>query len=179
MKKFYLTIKPKKGFSPLSDKNVEFSYTGAEADLVIVIGVNELDSLGEFYFGYENLYNQAAIVSINKYETEFGNIKFDASQLSCYSEFVFQLISSLDLFVSSESATNLLRGISEETNNFSSFSTTANTFEVVAKLMRAGARRISGNKNAVSQAFVKDKDQAKDQDNVQPRLKKRNRKIKK
>lgn len=146
-KKFYLTIKPKKGFPPLSDQNVEFSYTGAQADLIILVDTNELDSLGEFYFGYENLYNQAAIVSINKYETEFGNIKFDASELSCYCEFVFQLISELDLFVSSESATNLLRGITQETNNFSSFSTTADTFEVVSKLMRAGARRISGNKN--------------------------------
>ncbi|NCO12485.1 MAG: hypothetical protein COZ34_03300 [Candidatus Pacebacteria bacterium CG_4_10_14_3_um_filter_34_15] len=142
-KKFYLTIKPKKGFAPLSKENIDFSYTGAEADLIILVGVDELDSLGKLYFGYENLFNTATLVNINTYETEFGNFKFDISGASSFSEFIFQVLYELQIPIDPESATNLLTGINEETNNFSSFSATADTFYVISKLMKAGARRIT------------------------------------
>jgi hypothetical protein len=140
-KKFYLTVKPKKGELPLSDKNVEFSYTGADADMIILVGVNDLSSLGTLYIGYENLFNSAAMVSINSYETDFGNLKLDVSKLSSFSEFVSHLLIDLKIPIDSKSATSLLLGINAETNNLGSYSATADTFEVVSKLIRQGARR--------------------------------------
>ncbi|MBU0974801.1 hypothetical protein KKD03_03825 [Patescibacteria group bacterium] len=142
-KKFYLTIKPKKGFVPLSKENIDFSYTGAEADLIILVGVDDLDSLGKLYFGYENLFNTATLVNINSYETDFGNFKFDISGTSSFSEFISQVLLELQIPIDPESATNLLAGINEETKNFNSFSATADTFYIVSKLMKSGARRIA------------------------------------
>lgn len=140
-KKFYLTIKPKKGFAPLSKENIELTYIGADADLIVLVGVDNLDSLGRLYFGYENLFNKATLVSINNYETEFGNFKFDISGASSFSEFISQVLLQLQIPIDPESATNLLEGINEETNNFNSYSATADTFYIVSKLMKFGARR--------------------------------------
>src|SRR3989304_759359 len=53
--KFYLTIKPKKGHKPLDSSAVDFSYAGADADLVFLVGVHDLETLDQLYFGYENL----------------------------------------------------------------------------------------------------------------------------
>lgn len=146
-KKFYLTIKPKRGFPPLSKENIDFSYIGAEADLIILVGVDNLSSLGKLYFGYENLFNSASLVSFNSYETEYGNFKFDISGSSSYSEYISQILLELEFPIDPESATNLLTGISEATKNFNSYSATAETFEIVSKLMRVGARRVLQNNN--------------------------------
>ncbi|HOZ03682.1 MAG TPA: hypothetical protein PKX78_04305, partial [Candidatus Woesebacteria bacterium] len=48
-KKFYLTIKPKKGSLPLDTKAVQLSYTGAECDLIITVGVSNLEHLSGIY----------------------------------------------------------------------------------------------------------------------------------
>lgn len=141
VKKFYLTIKPKKGALPLSNKNVDFSYTGADADMIILVGVNDLESLGKLYFGYESLFNTATLVSVNSHETSFGNLKLDVSGVSSFSEFVAWLLVGLGVAIDSDSATNLLAGIDKKTKGFKSYSATADTFEVVSKLIRAGARR--------------------------------------
>lgn len=139
--KFYLTIKPKKGHPPLNIDSVELSYTGAEADLVFLIGVGQLDQLDQLYFGYEDMYRNSPIVTIGTFQPEFGLIKLDASGATCLSEPVADLIEQLDLSLNSDAATNLLTAIEECTDGFRSMSATATTFETVAKLMKAGARR--------------------------------------
>jgi hypothetical protein len=145
-KKFYLTIKPKKGAKPLSQEGVEFSYTGAEADMIILVGVDSLESLEQLYYGYENLYQNTHLVSINSYETNFGTLKLDADNSSSLSEFTSELLYSLNFQVEPETATNLLAGIDEETSNLTSYLVTADTFEIVAKLLRSGARRFARKK---------------------------------
>lgn len=142
-KKLHITIKPKKGVAPLSKENVSFSYTGAEADMVILVGVDDLATLEQLYLGYENLYQSTALVSINSYETPFGNLKLDILGSSCVSEYVAELIKSLSFQIDHEAATNLLAGIDEETDNLESYLATADTFEVVSYLLRNGARRFA------------------------------------
>lgn len=142
-KKFYLTIKPKNNIKPPSSENVEFFYTGAEADMIILVGVDELESLEQLYFGYESLYQSTALVSINSYETAFGNLKIDVLGSSCVSEYVSDLLYSLNYQPDSEVATNLLAGIDEETDKLQSYLATAETFEIVAKLLKSGARRFA------------------------------------
>ncbi len=154
LKKFYLTIKPKNGAEPLSSDNVSFSYTGTRADMIVLIGVDDFKLLDQLYVGYENLFSNSYLVSINSFKTEFGTLQFstmgfvnnddnveDRTQSSCFSEFVAQLLFSLELPLDFDSATNLLNGINEETEGFNSHIATADTFEVIAKLIRAGARR--------------------------------------
>lgn len=139
--KFYLSIKPKPGFPPLDANSVEFTYTGAAAEAVFLVGVNELESLEHLYFGYEDLYNSVSLVSINNFATSFGTVKVDAGNTSSSSEVLAQLLPGLGLTIDSDVATNLLFGIESSTQNLSSVTTSAETFEVVAQLLRAGARR--------------------------------------
>ena len=139
--KFYLTIKPKKGKDPLNSDSVEFSYTGAEADLVILVGVSNLEDLEQLYFGYEKLYKDTGIISINTYPTSFGTIKFDTTKVTGYAELVAQMIDTFGWSLNADVATSLLRVLEQTSNNFSSHKATADTFEVAAQLLRNGARR--------------------------------------
>ena len=43
--KFFLTVKPKKGYPPLESSQVEFTYTGMEADLAFLVGFHDLETL--------------------------------------------------------------------------------------------------------------------------------------
>jgi hypothetical protein len=139
--KFYLTIKPKKGSKPLDKSRVDFTYAGADADLIFLVGVHDLETLDQLYFGYEPLYENAFVVTLNSFKPELGNVQIDLSGGSSLSESLVGLLTGLEIPVTEEMATNLLRGIEQATDNLQSFAASADTFEVVAKLLRSGARR--------------------------------------
>jgi hypothetical protein len=159
-KKFHLIIQPKKGQRPLSSEGVEFSYTGAEADVILLVGVRSLDDLDQLYVGYEDLYNSATTISLNTYETPFGSVKVNISGSASYSESTAYVLQELGAELTSDMATNLLMGIEEATDSFHSLSTSADTFEIVSQLLRAGARRKTRTKpsasiNGFAEAFSK------------------------
>lgn len=139
--KFYLTIKPKKGSQPLQSDSVDFSYTGAEADLIFSIGVTNLEDLEQLYFGYEKLFRDTPIISLNTYQTSFGTVKLDTVKGVGYSEVVGQLLVELELVIQSQNATELLHVLELTSNHFQSPRTTATTFELAAQLLKAGAQR--------------------------------------
>lgn len=138
--KFYLTIKPKKGHEPLKSDAIEYSYTGAEADLIFLIGVNQLDNLEQLYFGYEDLYRDTPIVTLNTYPSNIGTVNF-GSDSSSASEAAATVLKELQLAINPETATHLLQGIDEATHSLQSIETTADTFETVAHLLRSGGVR--------------------------------------
>ena len=141
-KKFYLTIKPKKGHEPLDSQTIEFNYSGFEADIIYLFGVNNLEDLDKLYFGYEEVFKDTPLVSFHNYLTPFGTIKFDASGNVSMTELVFKLLTKLVWPVSIDTATDLLYGIEAETAGLRSKLATAETFDMVARLMKLGARRI-------------------------------------
>jgi nanoRNase/pAp phosphatase (c-di-AMP/oligoRNAs hydrolase) len=141
-KKFHLTIKPKKGTKPLDPKSVEFSYAGADLDLIFLIGVHDLETLDQLYFGYESLYENSYLVTLHNFKPELGVTQFDLSGASSMSESMIDVLESLNIEINEEMATSLLMGIEQTTKNLQSLTTTAETFEKVAKLLRTGARRI-------------------------------------
>lgn len=141
-KKFHLTIKPKKGTKPLDPESVEFSYAGADVDLLFLIGVHDLETLDQLYFGYETLYENSYVVTLHNFKPEIGTTQFDLSGTSSMSETMVDLIESLGMQFDEAMATSLLMGIEQTTNHLQSLTTSAETFEKVAQLLRAGARRI-------------------------------------
>lgn len=141
-KKFHLTIKPKKGTKPLDPKSVEYSYAGADLDLIFLVGVHDLETLDQLYYGYESLYENNYIVTLHNFKPEIGVAQFDLSGASSMSESMVDVLESLGIGLNEEMATSLLMGIEQTTKNLQSLTTTAETFEKVAKLLRAGARRI-------------------------------------
>ncbi|MDH5533382.1 MAG: hypothetical protein OEX81_03080 [Candidatus Pacebacteria bacterium] len=148
--KFYLVVKPKKGYSPLDTKSVSFDYVGAQADVIFLFGVHQYQSLDHLYSNYSEVYDNATVVTVHNFEPEIGDIKLDISGKSCWSETTLSLIEKLGLELNNVAATNLLYAIENATNNLSSFTASADTFESVAKLLRAGARRIHPKKVAQS-----------------------------
>jgi len=150
--KFNLVIQPKKNARPLDSKTVEFSYTGAEADVIFLVGVRNYQSLEQLYIGYEDLFANTTTVSIQSYETEFGSIKLDTSGSPSFSESMAYLIQEIGGEISAEVATNLLAGIEEATDSFRSLSATATTFEIAAQLLKAGARRMARQNKPIASA---------------------------
>lgn len=140
-KKFYLTIKPRAGFPPLDAENVDFSYTGVDADLLILVGIKSLQDLEHIYYGYEELYERAPLINIQSNSGRNGIIDINTESGESVSECVTQFIFQAEIPVPDDAATNLLRGIELSTQHLTSLTATADTFEVVSRLMRVGARR--------------------------------------
>jgi len=140
--KFHLTIKPKPGFPPLDVDTVEFGYTGASADLIFLVNVPALESLEQLYFGYEDLYKNTPMVSMSLAGTSLGAIQLNPEYHSSLSELATVTLLQLGMTIDSDSATSLLYGIERFSQNLTAANTEPETFEVVAKLLRAGARRI-------------------------------------
>ena len=140
-KKFYLTVKPKKGQKPLDKESVTLDYVGSEADIVFLVGVANYEDLGQIYFGYEDLYQDAVVVNISDSRLSQINYHQNPEDFSSSCEAVYAILEEWNGEVDSTIATNLLAGIQYQTDNFVSLEADATTFERVAQLIRAGARR--------------------------------------
>ncbi len=163
--KFYLTIKPQPGHEPLDKDAVETEYVGADSDLIVLFGVDNLESLEQLYHGYEDLYQNAAILTVNNTRPNYQSFYLNSGEYSSQCELVFQLAAGLEVEIDPEAATNLFAGIQYETNNFIDPKASADTFEAIAQLLRSGARRKPGSfsfkKKPESAASSEDSDEAK------------------
>jgi hypothetical protein len=137
---FRLTIIPKPGFASPKKEQVNFNYSGMSADTVILIGggnethfpmISSKDFLGAkiVHIGTKSL-----IVS-DKEVMSF------ARPASSTSEIIASLIKESDLGFDPDIATNLLAGIEEGSNQFKNPEVTAETFQIVADLMKSGGKR--------------------------------------
>lgn len=143
-KKFNLTIEPKAGMLPLDPGQVEYSHTGSNADLIFVIGVRSLEDLGHLYQQEKKLLDdkQKTLVNLSHLDknAQFGTVNLYDPTVSGSSEITFTVLKALGLPIKQDIATNLLAGIESATNNLTTASS-ADTFEVIAQLMRLGAKK--------------------------------------
>ncbi|MEJ2347748.1 MAG: hypothetical protein P8Y17_00925 [Patescibacteria group bacterium] len=139
---FKLTIIPKPGFSSPKKEQTNISYSGVSADTVILVG-----GANESHFpaisskdlaGAKILHIGSRVLSTS---STSGILSFARPGSSC-SEIVASLIKESELTLDIDVATNLLMGIEEGSNKFSSPEVTADTFQLVSELMRAGGRRV-------------------------------------
>ena len=173
--RLYIRVKSKKGSNPVDEKDIKFSYSGASSDLLVLMGVNDLEKLEHLYFGYENLYSglNNQLVTINNFLPDFGNLNLDISGRTSYSEAVFYLFKEIallrdldltDLLAKTEIPTLLLFGIEEKTKGLSSRTATAETFLAVGELLKMGARRVfklESKEKAVEEKKTQEKAEAK------------------
>jgi hypothetical protein len=140
--KFYLTVIPKPSLSSPKKEQVELSYSGVASDTVILIGganeshfpvLTSADLVGAkiIHIGTRTLVNSSE-----------KNILSFARPASSVSEIIANLIEQSGLSLDPDIATNLLSGIEEGSSKFTTDSVTAETFDIFAKLLRAGGRRI-------------------------------------
>ncbi len=140
--KFNIVIKPQPGFPAVDYQKISYNYTGAEADVVVIINCKTLESIGRIYREEQNLFMDAETVNIDAspVNAQFGKINLLEPQASGCSELVGLLIKNLNMPLNADVATNLLAGLETATNNLT-FKTRPETFELMAELMRAGGRR--------------------------------------
>ncbi|MFZ2199199.1 MAG: hypothetical protein WAV40_00180 [Microgenomates group bacterium] len=135
-----LIIAPSKGAAPLTQDNVKFSYSGAVADLVIVLGAADLKDIGVLAEKETELFKIEKLVNISNQVGSFGTINI-TDPSSSNSELVTALLKELALPMDIDIANNLMQGIEDATSGLSSPNMTADTFVALAVLYRTGARR--------------------------------------
>lgn len=142
-KVFNLVISPKKAANPLASDAVSFSLAGARADIIFIVGASGFDDLGSLYAAEPSLFTETPTVAINRMTpTPYASYHISDPQVSTISENMITVIESLGLSLNPDITTNLLAAIDVVTDKLQLPSTTANTFENVAKLIRAGGTRV-------------------------------------
>jgi len=138
---FNLIITPRPGFPKLDPSKVSYSYTGGKLDFIFVLDSPTLSSLGEIYSNNQSQFQGVEIINIDRHliNANFGTINFINKANSSLSEMVFQVIKNLNVEIDKDIATNLYAGLVAATNNFSSYSVNAQTFETAANLLKLGA----------------------------------------
>ena len=142
---FRLTIIPKPGFPSPKKEQASLGYSGVSADTVILIGGANKSHFPAIESSKELA--GAKIVHIGtralSASPETGILSFARPASSC-SEIVADLIKESGLALDVDTATNLLAGIEEGSNKFSSSEVVASTFQAVADLMKVGGIRKQG-----------------------------------
>lgn len=138
---FNLVIAPKEGKPRLESNNVKYSYKGGKGEVIFTIDAPSLASLGDIYMNQKDMFTGVEIINVDRHLTNgnFGSINLVEKQRSSTSELVFALLNALSLQIDKDSATTLYGGIVAATNNFTSYSVNANTFEACSKLLSLGA----------------------------------------
>lgn len=136
---FRLTVIPKPQFEPPQKNNIELSYAGIAADLVILVGgMNE----GHFPLMSTGQLAQAKLahIGVQQLSGEGQNqIVSFAEGTASTSELTAQLLKELNVNVDQDIASNLLMGMQEGTRNFSHNRVTAQTFHLAGEMMEKGA----------------------------------------
>lgn len=159
-KKFNLIVRPRKGFSGLDPTTVQYTHVGIDADTIIMIGITSFEQIQMMYAQDEAAFTQSHTIAINRQQTTFAETNIDVSTLTSTCEWMVELIKLWQLPMSSDVATDLLAGIESSTDAFRHASVTAETFEIIAQLMRLGAKRIrlsaaqQSSTSSLAQAFA-------------------------
>jgi len=138
---FNLVVVPRQGYTKINPNQVKYTYTGAQVDAVIVIDAPNLNSLGSAYTDNQNQFQGKDIINIDRHLTNanYGTVNYINKTASSISEMIIKLMQNIQLQLDKDIATNLYSGIAASTNNFTSYSVNAETFENIALLLRSGA----------------------------------------
>lgn len=128
--KLKIFVQPKEGFPPLDYQKVKYSYTGGQVDLIFIIGVLNLDDLGEIYKENKEFFetNKKRIFNLDLFQNA-----------ASFSEIIASLLSFLRLSTDADVGGNLYKGILQATKGFSLSNVGPLTFEAAAFCLRAGA----------------------------------------
>ena len=127
-----------------SEKDVRVTTEQYRYDLVITIGVSELEALGSLYKQYADFLFQTPIINID-HDTRnehFGQMNLvDIKAVAC-SEVCHELFRNIDQsLIDEEVATFFLCGMIAKTKSFRNENVTPKTLKIASNLIAAGARR--------------------------------------
>ena len=118
-------------------------YQGSSFNLVFTVGAVNLNALGNVYLHNQNAFSGTYIVNI---DTQAANSSFGGTNVldpaaSSLCEVMTNLISDLGFALDADTASNLLAGIFDATNNLLDSKVTADTYMAVAQCLRVGGRK--------------------------------------
>ena len=144
--KFNVVITPRAGTPAIDSKTVNFSTAGGTIEFIIVIGVSSLRTLGALYTENQDFFKQSKVINIDRSLTNayFGTANFVNRNVSSLSELVLTILTTMNVEIDKEMATNLYSGVLDATKSFSTPSTNASTFENSAMLLKSGAKKPAG-----------------------------------
>jgi hypothetical protein len=140
---FKLTVVPKVGVTPPNQDQIIVSYAGVAADQIILIGGQDENSFETIKS--EDL-KDAKLTHIGIHQININGkvIASLAEAASSISEVTANILKRSNYKIEADLATNLLMGIEETTHSFTSELVTADTFSLVAELLRSGGKRSVG-----------------------------------
>lgn len=153
--KFNLIIVPRKGHSRLSSESVEYSYSGGKIDFIMTVDAPNLNSIGDIYQKNQRQFESSNVINIDRHmiNSAYGLINLVSKTISSTSELILKLLLSLKIEIDKDIATNLYSGIEGATNNLTSYSVNADTFEAIAILLRSGAIKKPNSQAQYGQQF--------------------------
>jgi hypothetical protein len=122
--------------------NLTHKYEGGNSfDLIFVIGASSLNDLGEIYSQNNALFTGKIIINLDNSptNTNFGTINILDQQARTISEMIFQVLQGLGLSLDADSATNLVSGIYDATQNLT-VNPKPDTFMALGGLMQLGGK---------------------------------------
>lgn len=138
---FRLTVIPKPRNSAPQREHVHLTYSGVAASTLFLIGGSH-----EEHFPMLKSSDAANLkkvhIGVRSLNVTGGqNIMSLARPASSVSELVVHLLREAEFSLEADVATNLLMGIEEETNSFTTQEVTSETFEIVSYLLKSGGQR--------------------------------------
>jgi len=134
----YLTAK--KGFFRPAD--VKMKDSGYKFDLIIVLGSQELESLGALYDNHPDFFYQTTIINLD-YQSQndhFGQINLIELNKTAVAEITYYLFKSFNqALINEKIATCLLTGLISATNSFKSLRLTPECLNTASELISLGA----------------------------------------
>lgn len=152
---FNLIISPRQGYPKLNPNQVNYTYSGGIVDFIITIDSPTLNGLGSVYSDNQSQFTGRDIINIDRHLTNafFGTINHVNKISSSVSELILEVLQNLQVEIDRDMATNLYAGIAASTNNFTSYSVNADTFEHIASLLRLGAVKKTSRKTSIQNSF--------------------------
>ncbi|OGK37069.1 hypothetical protein A3F03_02175 [Candidatus Roizmanbacteria bacterium RIFCSPHIGHO2_12_FULL_41_11] len=140
-KTFNLVVSPKPGYPKLEPDKIHFSYIGGKVEFIFTIDVPSLNNIGPLYQQNQGEFQGKNIINIDRHliNNSYGLVNYVNKSSSSTSELVLNALETLQIEIDKEIATNLYAGLVVATNNFSSYSVNAQTFQTASKLLQLGA----------------------------------------
>jgi hypothetical protein len=138
---FNIIITPRSQQNKIQPQKVKYSYAGGAIDFIFIVDAPNLNSLGTLYAENQTEFGGKTIINIDRHlvNDQFGTVNVVNKTSSSTSELVLKVLQALQIELDKDIATNLYAGLAIATNNFTSYSVNADSFEAAAVLLKAGA----------------------------------------
>lgn len=181
-KKFNLVVEHRPGYEAISAENVQYSYQGVSADLILSVDTISLHDLGNVYEQHKDVFGKVQIINVDFHNenVNYGALNLVDPGASSTTELVAELLATLGVKLTADIATNLLNSIYGATGNFQHANTTSMAFEVASVCLKAGAKRFGVETShtsdsimpepVVAEPVVRPEPEAKQEPTPEPRI---------